>query len=101
MADFITAEQIRVLSERPELPIGGSAQVDLINPSAEMQWPTSLASSYEKNRDKILENIAYRYKTLPAVIGPTLAALLANAEFTRTAKRLQSEGWLDWHLLIA
>jgi hypothetical protein len=27
--------------------------------------------------------------------------LLANAEFTRTARRLQSEGWLDWHLLIA
>lgn len=35
------------------------------------------------------------------MIGPTLASLLANAEFTRTARRLQSEGWLDWHLLTA
>ncbi|MEI3867302.1 hypothetical protein V6S02_09450 [Microbacterium sp. CCNWLW134] len=101
LADFLTAEQIRVMSQRPELPIGWRAPFDLVNPSAEMQWPRNLASTYEKNREKILENIAYRYKTLPAVIGPTLGSLLANAEFTRTAKRLQSEGWLDWHLLIA
>lgn len=101
LADFLTAEQIQVMSERPELPIGWSAPVDLVNPSGEMQWPKNLASSYEKNREKILENIAYRYQTLPAVIGPTLTSLLANAEFTRTARRLQSEGWLDWHLLIA
>lgn len=101
LADFLTAEQIQVMSERPELPIGWSTPVELVNPSPETQWPKNLASTYEKNSEKILENIAYRYKTLPAVIGPTLASLLADAEFTRTARRLQSEGWLDWHLLIA
>ncbi|MDQ0893478.1 hypothetical protein QFZ26_001033 [Agromyces ramosus] len=38
---------------------------------------------------------------MSAVIGPTLASLLQNAQFTRTARVLKSEGWLDWHLLIA
>ncbi len=101
LADLIAAEQTRVMSARPELCIGWSSAPNLINPSPDMQPSTEVASTYEKNRAKILENIAYRYETIPAVIGPTLTSLLQNAEFTRTARILKSEGWLDWHLLIA
>jgi hypothetical protein len=101
LADFITTEQVRVLSARPELCIGWSSTPSLINPSPDLQPRKSLASTYENHRAKIFENIAYRYETIPAVIGPTLASLLQNAQFTRTARVLKSEGWLDWHLLIA
>ena len=101
LADFITAEQIHVMAARPELPIGWSSTPSLINPSPDMQPRTNVASTYEKNRPKILENIAHRYETIPAVIGPTLTSLLHNAQFTRTARVLKSEGWLDWHLLVA
>jgi len=101
LADFITTEQLRVMSARPELCIGWSSTPSLINPSPDLQPRKSLASTYEKNRARILENIAYRYETIPAVTGPTLASLLQNAQFIRTARVLKSEGWLDWHLLIA
>ncbi|GAB2460588.1 hypothetical protein HD599_001173 [Conyzicola lurida] len=101
LADFITTEQLQVMSARPELCIGWSSTPSLINPSPDLQPRKSLASTYKKNRAQILENIAYRYETIPSVIGPTLASLLQNAQFTSTARVLKSEGWLDWHLLIA
>jgi hypothetical protein len=101
LADFMTTEQLHVMSARPELCIGWSSTPSLINPSPDLQPRKSLASTYEKNRAQILENIAYRYETIPTVIGPTLASLLQNPQFTRTARVLKSEGWLDWHLLIA
>lgn len=101
LADFVTTEQFHAMSARPELRIGWSSASKMFNPSPHLQPPTNVASTYEKNRAKILENIAYRYETIPAVIGPTLALLLESAEFIRTARILKSEGWLDWHLLIA
>lgn len=101
LADFITTEQYGTMSGYSELPVGVDSKFDLANPSSSLQWPKTLASTYEANRPKILENIAYRYQTLPAVIGPTLPALLREPQFARIAKHLQSEGWLDWHLLIA
>ncbi|PTT70797.1 hypothetical protein [Arthrobacter sp. HMWF013] len=101
LADLAEASTYAEFSQRREVFVGWIHPSEIRNPSADMQKRQGLASSYEANRNKILENIAYRYATLPAVIGPALVLLHQDARFRSTVERLRQDGWLDWHLLQA
>ncbi|MFK0042186.1 hypothetical protein ACIQTW_20310 [Paenarthrobacter sp. NPDC090517] len=101
LADLAEGATYAAFSEREETPVGRSDPSSISNPSPDMQELQGLAASYEANRNKIHENIAYRYARLPAVIGPVLGLLQQDTQFTFIAKRLRREGWLDWHLLLA
>lgn len=101
LADLTDEAAYVASSVRSETFIGCNNPSELRNPRPEMQMRQDLASTYEANRNKIFDNIAYRYATLPAVIGPALALLQLDVPFAIVAKRLRREGWLDWHLLLA
>ena len=65
----------------------------------ELAWFDGLGPGYSKElAEEYLKN---RYSRSKIPIKYTLKRLLKNPEFRSTVKRLRSEGWLDWHILVS
>lgn len=57
------------------------------------------APSYDQAEN--LELIADRYETSIPALRYSVAAARGDAQFQATIAKLRSEGWLDWHVLVA
>jgi len=102
LAGYLPVDAYETLHSRRETAVGyrtGSrnwSTTDSHLPALE-----NVASSYSGKREAILSDITYRYKTLPQLLNRTLPMLASDPEFQVTATRLRTEGWKEWHLLVA
>lgn len=71
----------------------------LHKPSAFLKWKDSLIAEYDESQSKDL--IEKRYKNSLAPIRITLERLKTDEKFKETVRKLRSEGWKDWHILMA
>jgi hypothetical protein len=65
----------------------------------ELRWRDGPAPGYDETSSH--EAIARRYEVTPKKIPITLARLAQSPEFQHTLASLRSEGWKDWHVLLA
>jgi hypothetical protein len=64
-----------------------------------MPWRSDLSAKYD--HVKALDYIKNRYKNIQPCIYITLEKLKVDSEFRRYINSLRSEGWLDWHIVLA
>ncbi|HEX9831405.1 MAG TPA: hypothetical protein VGA94_06935, partial [Thermodesulfobacteriota bacterium] len=68
-------------------------------PSAFLEWRNGLIPEYDETPSK--ELIEKRYKNSLPPIRITLEHLKTNEKFKEVVRKLRSEGWKDWHILMA
>lgn len=66
-------------------------------PAPDLAFPTTPGPGYD--HDASLENIGENYDLLPTLLTRTLPLALSTAREAFT--ELRTDGWLDWHLLLA
>ena len=66
---------------------------------AGLDGPQSTHAQYDKGVS--LNLVRNRYKNIAPLIRYTLPRLLTDAEFRQLLLKMKSEGWKDWHLLMA
>lgn len=69
------------------------------HPSEHVPRPSSAGPGYDCDTE--IDRIAERYDYLPSLLSQTLPRLAADPVTRRTLTQLRTEGWLDWHLLLA
>lgn len=67
----------------------------------ELAWRDSIGPGYSDAEGAITSILRSRYETSKRVIRSTLPRLLTYSRFLDAVKALRSEGWLDWHILMA
>ena len=68
-------------------------------PHAELAWQEGPGPTYSE--DQARELLDSRYQNLARSLRKTIPKLQKSTGFLKTVSRLRSEGWLDWHILIA
>ena len=69
------------------------------DPHRELQWQSGLGPTFSREQaDQLLQE---RYELLERALRKTVTKLHESAGFQGTVKRLRSEGWRDWHILLA
>lgn len=68
-------------------------------PHDELKWQCGPGPTYSrKEAEEILKK---RYQSLASGLRITMVRLASSKEFHKTLQTLRSNGWLDWHILIA
>jgi len=84
----------------PMPPISHLISLDILHkPSAFLEWRGGLIAEYDEAQSK--ELIEKRYKNSFVPIRITLERLKTDEKFKETVRKLRSEGWKDWHILMA
>ena len=65
----------------------------------ELRWQDGPGPTYSS--DKAIELLQSRYETLTQSLRITVPALSRSEEFQLLVQSLRTQGWLDWHILIA
>ncbi len=68
-------------------------------PADELRTPTHPGPGYD--RAASLENIRENYEFLPTLLALTLPRALADGSIATGLRQLRTDGWLDWHILLA
>ncbi len=68
-------------------------------PHDELKWQCGPGPTYSRKKAKKILN--KRYQSLASGLRITRVRLAASSEFQKTLQSLRSNGWLDWHILIA
>ncbi len=66
---------------------------------ADLSGPCGLHPQYSKEESE--RAIHRRYERIPRMVKYTLPRLLADGPFISATAKLKTEGWKDWHLLLA
>ena len=71
----------------------------LHKPSPSLEWKDGLIDEYDESQSSLL--IEKRYKNSVVPIQLTLEKLKTDENFKEVVRKLRSEGWKDWHILMA
>ncbi len=81
-------------------PISHLAGLGVLHkPSVFLEWKGGLITEYNEAQSK--ELIEKRYKNSLIPIRTTLERLKTDEKFKEAVRKLRSEGWKDWHILMA
>ncbi|MBI2051394.1 hypothetical protein HYT33_01395 [Candidatus Roizmanbacteria bacterium] len=84
----------------PMPPISHLAGLDVLHrPSVFLKWKDGLITEYDETQSKELIEKRYKNSLVPTRI--TLERLKADEKFKETVRKLRSEEWKDWHILMA